>query len=116
MKALIIVFFCALALAGCKTEAERAAEENKRLQEQAEQNKRANEQIAAADDAQCKNYGLQIGTPAYADCRLKLQSLHLQATAMVLQALRPPVVIEQPSGPTMTRCQTNGGITDCRSY
>jgi hypothetical protein len=39
------------------------------------------EQIAKADNAQCKSNGLQIGTAAYADCRLRLKSLHPQATS-----------------------------------
>jgi len=30
--------------------------------------------FAKADDEQCKSYGLVFGTPAYADCRVKLDA------------------------------------------
>src|SRR5262249_32306635 len=112
MKIVILALVCALRLAGCKTEAEQAAEENKRLQEQAE----AAAQTAKRDDETCRSYGLQPGTPAYGDCRMRLVSLRLQAASLFIQATRPPLVIEQPSTPTMTRCQRYGSITDCRSY
>jgi hypothetical protein len=73
MKALSIMFACIFGLAGCKSEAEEVAEQNR-----VEENWQATEQIARADDMQCRSFGLQIGTAAYADCRLKLRSLHLQ--------------------------------------
>jgi len=112
MKATIPVLLCALALAACESETERAAEENKRLQEQAE----AAAQAAKRDDDTCRNYGFEPGMPAYGDCRIKLVSLRLQAASLIVQATRPPVVIDQPQASAMTRCQTNGGITDCQSY
>ena len=34
------------------------------------------DKFADADDKQCKSYGLQFGSPQYADCRLKLSSEH----------------------------------------
>jgi hypothetical protein len=112
MKTTVLVLVCALALAGCKSEAEKASEENKRLQEQAE----AAAATAKRDDEACRSYGFEVGMQAYFDCRMKLVSLRLQAASLFVQATRPPIVIEQPRGPTMTRCQTNGGVTDCRSY
>jgi hypothetical protein len=30
----------------------------------------------AADDSQCRSYGLVPGTPAYTDCRIKLSGRH----------------------------------------
>ena len=74
MKALAISLSCLLGLAGCKSEAEEATGQNQRVEE----NKQAAEQIARADDMQCRSFGLQIGTAAYADCRLKLRSPHLR--------------------------------------
>lgn len=34
------------------------------------------DKFAAADDKQCKSYGLTYGTPQYADCRLRLSDQH----------------------------------------
>jgi uncharacterized protein YceK len=73
MKTAALVLVCVLGLAGCKSVAEETAKRNKPMQELAGQA----EQVAKADDAQCKSHGLQIGTAAYADCRLKLKSLRL---------------------------------------
>ena len=76
----------------------------------------ATAQAAKRDDETCRNYGFEPGMPAYGDCRIKLVSLRLQAASLIVQATRPPVVIDQPRASAMTRCQTNGGITDCQSY
>jgi hypothetical protein len=77
MKAVAITFACVLGLAGCNSEAEETAGQNQRLAE----NGQTAERIAQADDMQCRSSGLEIGTAAYADCRLRLKSLHLQAVA-----------------------------------
>jgi hypothetical protein len=37
------------------------------------------DKFAAADDRQCRSYGLQPGTTPYADCRIKLSALHKPA-------------------------------------
>jgi hypothetical protein len=67
-----IALQCAVGLAGCKSEAEERPKRSKQLDLLAEH-------IAKADDAQRKSNGLQIGTAPYADCRLRLKSLHLEA-------------------------------------
>jgi hypothetical protein len=74
MKTIAFALTCALGLAGCKSEAEETAGRRKPADDPAEK-------IAQADDAECKSTGLQIGTAAYADCRLRLKSLHLQAAS-----------------------------------
>jgi hypothetical protein len=76
VKAVAISFACILGLAGCKSEAGETAGQNKRLAE----NRLTAERIAQADDMQCRSFGL-IGTAAYADCRLRLKSFHLEAAA-----------------------------------
>jgi hypothetical protein len=81
MKAVAITFACVLGLAGCKSEDEEIAGRNKRLAE----NGQTAERIAQADDMQCRSFGLEIGTAAYADCRLRLKGLHLQAAASQLR-------------------------------
>ena len=81
MKAVAITFACVLGLAGCKSQDEEKAGQNKRLAE----NGLAVERIALADDVECRNFGLEIGTAAYADCRLRLKSLHLQVAASHLR-------------------------------
>jgi len=72
MKTIALALVCTLGLAGCKSEAEETAGRRRPSDDLAEK-------IAKADDAQCKSTGLQIGTAAYADCRLRLKSLHVQA-------------------------------------
>jgi hypothetical protein len=114
MKTTTLVLVLALGLAGCKSEAELAAEVNKRIQEQAV----AAAETAKRDDETCRSYGLQVGTAAYGDCRLKLVSLRLQAASVFLQtiqAAQSPAPVYVPA-PTMTRCQRYGSILDCRTY
>jgi hypothetical protein len=45
-------------------------------------------QFEAADNEKCIGYGTTPGTPAYTDCRLKLEKL--RALASVEEAYRPP--------------------------
>jgi len=69
-------------LAGCASEAERAA------------------RWAAVDDAKCKSYGAQPGTPAYVQCRAQLDAARTQAIATAAAAPVPvvnpaPIVVPQ---------------------
>jgi hypothetical protein len=74
MKTIALALVCALGLAGCRNEAGETAGRRKPADD-------LDEKIATGDDAQCKSFGLQIGTAAYADCRLRLKSLHPQAAS-----------------------------------
>ena len=41
-------------------------------------------EIAARDDATCKGYGFTPGTPAFADCRLRLDEMrNLRRAALI---------------------------------
>jgi hypothetical protein len=46
------------------------------VEEEVQRDKRASQKPgqlnAARDDATCRSYGFQVGTPAYGDCRVKL--------------------------------------------
>ncbi len=105
-----IIFLCVIiALAGCKhqTPEQVAAQQD------------------AADDATCKSFGLQFGTPAYADCRLRLrEQVQVKAAAdnaaatetsqqvlRSLEMMRPPA----PVAPVRTTCDTYMGTTNCVS-
>jgi hypothetical protein len=104
----ILFIFAFIALAGCKqsqTPEQLAAQQN------------------AADDATCKSFGLQFGTQAYADCRLRLREQALAkakvdaeaaaaADAQIMRSLemmRPP----QPQPVVTTTCNTYMGTTNC---
>ena len=60
------------------------------------------QQLAAADNAQCVNYGFQPGTEGYAGCRQRLDMARQQAQRQVLMN----------SLPVTTTC--SGGV--CTSY
>jgi hypothetical protein len=57
-------------------------------------------QLAAADNQQCISIGTTPGTPAYTDCRLKLERIH------TLQAQSPPP-------PTFKDCPTEASGLSC---
>lgn len=98
-----------VALGGCQTARERA-------QQQAR-----NE--AAADDAACRSYGLQFGTPAYAECRQRREiASQQQALAMlgVLRGMNQPQPDAAPymmptRSPVITNCVAAGTTTQCTS-
>jgi hypothetical protein len=81
MKAVPITFACVLGFAGCKSQDGTIAGQNKRLTE----NGQAVERIALADNMQCRSFGLEIGTAAYANCLLRLKRLHPQRAASELR-------------------------------
>jgi len=89
MRALTLIL-CAVALSSCMASKEIA------------------EKQAAADDAQCKSFGLTFGTPAYAECRIRLTEGRERSAA----AARAALLAE----PTATNCQTYHGTTTCQSY
>ena len=66
----VVVIILAASLVGCASEAERQARQAERL-----------ERLAAADDAKCKGYGAQPGSPAYVQCRAQLDAARTQAIA-----------------------------------
>ncbi len=61
--------------------------------------------LASADDARCKSYGLQFGTPQYADCRMKMDSERVTLRAAAIAA-----------HPRQTNCETSGDEINCQSY
>ena len=92
---LIVALF---ALAGCKTQSERIAEQNQQ------------------DDETCKSYGLQFGTPAYADCRLRLKAKQDADAASANQAMVDAIKGIGQKQSVNTDCTTYGKTTSCTSY
>jgi hypothetical protein len=94
------------ALAGCQTAQQQAKNE------------------AAADDAACRSYGLQFGTPAYAECRQRREAASQQQAVAMLGAIQGANRSQSVSttyampitSPVNTTCSTSGGITNCNSY
>jgi hypothetical protein len=41
------------------------------------------QQLAAQDDAKCQSYGAAPGTPAYANCRVQLDTTRTTARAII---------------------------------
>ena len=79
--------------------------------------------IAIAEHNQCASYGLTVGTPEYAQCRLQIIQIKAQNKASKRAAAaayygavmsRPkPTVQPIPQSPTFT-CTTYGNVTRCR--
>jgi len=57
--------------------------------------------FAAADDAQCQSYGTTPGTPAYTDCRLKLDR---QRAILASKPLPPPTFESCPTAASGLAC------------
>lgn len=103
-----------LIITGCESEAE--------LRAQAAANRARTE---ASDHSTCVDYGLELGTPAYADCRLRLSQIRAQdraaRNAAVLQwygmqQKQQPVYTPPPArkAPTVTNCtDLGGGMITC---
>ena len=70
MENLILAACAALALSGCLTGEEMAAQ-------QAE----LKAQVASADDSECRSYGAEQGTPVYVECRMIKDQQRAQETA-----------------------------------
>lgn len=96
-------------LAACESEAE--------LRAQATANRA---RIDANEHSTCTGYGLELGTPAYADCRLRLSQIRAQnqaaRNAAILQwygMQQKPVYTPAPApvmkAPTITNCTGLGG-------
>jgi hypothetical protein len=95
LKALPILLV--LLLTGCMTEKEREAK------------------LAAADDDKCTSYGLQFGTPQYADCRIKMTQIHASEEIARKQAVAAYVdSLERRQ--TTTNCTRFGNTVNCQSY
>lgn len=77
---------------------------------------------AAADDAACRSYGLQFGTPAYAECRQRREVASQQqalAALGALQGINRPQPAPAPymmQTPTRTTCSSVAGTTNCTTY
>jgi len=79
----------ALALAGCTSSAERAAE------------------IAAKEDAACQSYGFKPGSDAYVNCRTQLAASRQQFAAAKVHA--KAAILSEP-----THCELSGvANTNC---
>jgi hypothetical protein len=87
----ITVLAFVTALTGCVSDQERAA------------------QLDGADRDKCISYGANPGTPAYTDCRLKLDGLRARAAAA--EASRP-----LPPPPTQKYCPTAASGTGCIGF
>jgi hypothetical protein len=93
------------------------------------------QELAARDDATCNSYGLQYGSPGYADCRMRIAENRQQALQAALaqinennrrqqeanaQALRDQQALLQASRPppaTTTTCTRTSNVTvSCNSY
>jgi hypothetical protein len=86
------------------------------------------EQISASEDAQCRSYGAQPGTPAYLQCRLQFQRQAAQADqqrrALAMQYLAsrpppyqlPPPVHTQPTAPRNCTSEVIGSQVYTRCY
>ena len=83
-------------------------------------------QLAAADDATCRSYGINFGTPQYAQCRMLVAQQRAQAADAQQQRglmmmglgagmMQTPQPAPRPA-PTMTDCYRAGAIVQCRSY
>jgi hypothetical protein len=69
-----------------------------------------------ADDTTCRSYGLQFGTPAYAQCRQNIEaqrSADARAAALIASQASPPP--PQPSPTINTNCQHYGTMTNCQT-
>ena len=62
----------------------------------------------ATDDEKCKSYGLSLGTPAYADCRLRLEQSWAQADAAATDMLLSNMMASKP-----VSCQRFGNYVSC---
>ena len=76
MIKLAALIVCALSLSSCAEW--RAAVEAKRAEQQAQQD--------AADDAKCRSYGAEYGSPAYIDCRQRTAELNQQIAEQRFEA------------------------------
>ncbi len=63
-------------------------------------------QFEAADNEKCVSYGATPGTPAYTDCRLKLEKQHALVAAE--EASRPP--------PQQKNCPTAASGIACTGF
>ena len=69
-KLMICLLGLPLALSGCVTAEEMAA-----------QRAEFKAQIATADDSECRSYGAEQGTPVYVQCRMVKEQQRIQQTA-----------------------------------
>ena len=70
MKTVLLAAIAALALSGCVTAEEMAA-----------QRAEFKAQVATADDSDCRSYGAEQGTPVYVQCRMVKDQQRIQQTA-----------------------------------
>ncbi len=77
----------ALALCSCMSDKEREA------------------MLAAEDSERCKSYGLQYGTPQYAECRMRIDQQRTTLRAAAIAA-----------HPRQTNCETSGTEINCQTY
>jgi hypothetical protein len=65
--------------------------------------------MAESDDATCRSYGLDHGTPAYAQCRQNIANQRMASQQAAIDAL-------VANRPRSTTCNTIGGMTNCTTY
>jgi hypothetical protein len=69
MRSLLPLFLLASSLAVTMTACQSLAEQHRAAEAQ---------RLAAEDDSACKSYGLEFGTPAYADCRMRFVEMRAE--------------------------------------
>jgi hypothetical protein len=71
------------------------------------------QQLAKMDNDQCKSYGLQFGTPAYGECRIRLAEMRqrqMAAAAASNDALAQQAMRDVNSS---TTCMRTGNMVTC---
>ena len=73
----------------------------------------------ASDDATCKSYGLQFGTPQYAECRMRMQQQWAARDAMLIGAMSQSLANTQQNllanRPVVTNCNSYMNSVNCTS-
>lgn len=89
----------------------------------AERERAAEQAMIAQDEGTCSGYGFVRGTPAYAQCRMQIDTNRAQAGAAhranslaiardAFQSMQPV----QPARPVQTQCNRFGNQVNCTSY
>jgi hypothetical protein len=84
-------------------------------QRQAEEQAARAQAIADSEDAQCRSYGAQPGSPAYIQCRMNFDNQRAQmrsavAGALIQRSFAPP---PQPQTLNVNVCNQPGQVNTC---
>ena len=106
LAALLAVVVCGVVLAGC-------AEYEARQQQ--EQYERA-QAITANEDAQCRSYGAEPGSPAYVQCRMNFDNQRTQMRAQLASQLIGRSFPPPPQTVNVNVCQSVPGQVNTCMY